>query len=288
MVGQWFVRKIDTAMAVYSVVMSVGFMAAFPLVGELVQRWGWRSAWFSVGFALVIALAPLAWIVVRRGPEELGLFPDGDGLGNSGPEVASRETERDSGYSWLAALGTPAFWVFAMGTALYGLVASGIGLLNESILAQRGFGANIYHLTLAVTAFTALAGNFGGGWLATRARLSSLMAASMFILTAGLTLLPHVTTVIHVVAWATIMGLGGGFVMVLFFSVWPRLFGRRALGRIQGSAQAVTVLASALGPVLLAWCVEWTGSYTGMFRILAAIIAAVGIAALVVPMPAKE
>src|SRR5262245_38611866 len=43
MVGQWFVRRIDQAMAVYSVVMSVGFMLAFPLVGSLVQSLGWRG-----------------------------------------------------------------------------------------------------------------------------------------------------------------------------------------------------------------------------------------------------
>ena len=30
-------------MAVYSIVLSVGFMAAFPLVGWLVQAWGWRA-----------------------------------------------------------------------------------------------------------------------------------------------------------------------------------------------------------------------------------------------------
>ena len=66
-------------------------------------------------------------------------------------------------------------------------------------------------------------------------------------------------------AWAAAMGLGGGFVMVLFFSVWPRAFGRRHLGRIQGTAQALTVLASAIGPLLLAWCVELTGSYAAMF-----------------------
>ena len=70
------------------------------------------------------------------------------------------------------------------------------------------------------------------------------------------------------------MGLGGGFVMVLFFSVWPRVFGRRDLGRIQGAAQAMTVLASAVGPLLLAWCVEWTGSYAAMFRVLAVVIGA--------------
>ena len=33
MVGQWFVRGIDTAMAIYSIVMSIGFMIAFPVVG---------------------------------------------------------------------------------------------------------------------------------------------------------------------------------------------------------------------------------------------------------------
>jgi len=87
-------------------------------------------------------------------------------------------------------------------------------------------------------------------------------------------------------AWATAMGLGGGLVMVLFFTVWPHVFGRRHLGRIQGAAQALTVVASAIGPLLLAWCVDWTGSYTAMFRILAGVIALMSIAALVVPIPA--
>jgi MFS family permease len=170
---------------------------------------------------------------------------------------------------------------------LYGLVASGIGLFNESILAQRGFSAQTYYQTLVVTALTALIGNFLGGWLATRVRPGRLMAMSLFILTGGLVALPHVSTQIHVMIWAIAMGLGGGLVMVLFFSVWPRLFGRRHLGSIQGAAQALTVLASALGPLLLAWCIEWTGSYAMMFRALAGVIALVACAALVVPAPER-
>jgi MFS family permease len=76
--------------------------------------------------------------------------------------------------------------------------------------------------------------------------------------------------------------------MVLFFSVWPRVYGRRHLGRIQGSAQALTVLASAVGPLLLALCVSWTGSYQGMFRILALAIGALAVAALRVPLPSDR
>lgn len=56
-VGHWFVRRIDAAMAVYSVVMSVGFMIAFPIVGAAVQRYGWRAAWLGIGVALIAGLA---------------------------------------------------------------------------------------------------------------------------------------------------------------------------------------------------------------------------------------
>ena len=83
----------------------------------------------------------------------------------------------------------------------------------------------------------------------------------MAMLTAGLLALPHITAAWQVYGWAACMGIGGGFVTVLFFTVWPRVFGRRQLGRIQGAAQAMTVVASAVGPLLLAWCVERTGAY---------------------------
>jgi MFS family permease len=275
-------------MGIYSVVMSVGFMMAFPLVGALVQAWGWRAAWLAVGVALLAGLTPVAWAIVRRNPEACGLTPDGDATivqpPGSGPPASGLPA---SGYDWHAALGTPAFWVFGIGTALYGLVASGIGLFNESILAERGFGPAVYYQTLAVTAMTALAGNFLGGWLGGRVPLGRLLAASMFVLAAGLAVLPYVTTRAQVMVWATAMGLGGGLVMVLFFSVWPRVYGRRHLGRIQGTAQAMTVLASALGPLLLAWCVASTGSYSTMFQILAGVIGLVGAAALVIPMPPR-
>lgn len=284
MIGQWFARRIDGATAIYSVLMSVGFMLAFPAVGALVQTWGWRIAWLWISVALLAGLAPAAWLMVSRGPEERGLRIDGD----AGPMSIDIMPSLVDGAEWREAVATPAFWIFAIGAALYGLVASGIGLFNESILAERGFDATIYYQTLVVTALTALVGNFAGGWLATRVPLGKLLAIALFVLTIGLTALPWVTTVQQVMAWATAMGLGGGLVMVLFFSAWPRLYGRRHLGRIQGAAQALTVLASALGPLLLAWCVAWTGSYRGMFYVLAVLVAGVGVLALLVRLPEER
>ncbi len=286
MVGQWFVRRIDMAMAIYSVALSVGFMLAFPVVGALVQSRGWRAAWLAVGTAILAGLVPLALVVVRRNPESIGIAADGE---NAAATRLEPEPESEPpGYTLAEAVHTTAFWVFAVGAALYGLVASGIGLFNESILAERGFGAHVYYQTLVATALTGLAGNFVGGWLAHFVRLNRLMAISLFVLAAGLLALPHVSTVAMVMAWAAMMGVGGGLVMVLFFSIWPRVYGRKQLGRIQGVAQAMTVLASAVGPLLLAACVEITGSYAAMFYLLAASVGCLGGIALLVSVPTPK
>jgi hypothetical protein len=81
------------------------------------------------------------------------------------------------------------------------------------------------------------------------------------------------------------MGLAGGFVIVLFFSFWSAAFGRAHLGKIQGAAQTLTVLASAIGPLLLAECVARTGSYAMMFYTLASIVGLLGISAWFVSIP---
>ena len=73
MVGHWFVRRIDMAMAIYSVALSIGFMIAFPVVGSIVQSRGWRVAWFAVGAAILVGLVPLAALLVRRNPESIGI-----------------------------------------------------------------------------------------------------------------------------------------------------------------------------------------------------------------------
>jgi MFS family permease len=168
---------------------------------------------------------------------------------------------------------------------MYGLAASGVGLFNESILAERGFDPSIYHTTLAVTAITALAGNFGAGYFGGRGSLRPLLIAALLLLTASLAGLPHVSTYAQVMAYAVVMGLAGGFVMVVFFSFWGRAYGRRELGRIQGAAQILTVLASAVGPLVLAVCVRATGSYAAAFYALALVVAALAVAAGVVRLP---
>ena len=278
MVGQWFVRRLNLAMAIYTIALSVGFMLAFPLIGAIVLASGWRTAWWIVGLALLVGLAPLALILVRRSPESCLVELDG--------EPADRHLQTD--YTLAQALSTPSFWVFGIASALYGLIASGIALFNESILAERQFDASTYHRSLVIVALTSLVGNFLGGWTASKWKMNRLLALAMVLLAGSLAALPHVSTQLHVAAYAAVMGLGGGFVMIIFFSFWSAAYGRKHLGKIQGAAQALTVIASALGPLVLAETVSRTGSYASIFYILTALVTLLALLAWFVRVPGSS
>lgn len=277
-VGKWFVRRINHAMAVYTVLLSVGFMLAFPLVGTMVLKSGWRPTWFAIGIALLCGLAPLSFLLVRNSPESVSL----EGYELQGTENGN---ENSSGFTLWQALRTRSFWVFGLASAVYGLIASGIALFNESILAERGFDAATYHRSLVIVALTALAGNFLGGFLTAKWKINRLLALAMILLAGSLVGLPHVKTQVHVAIYALVMGLAGGFVIVIFFSYWSLAYGRLHLGKIQGAAQALTVLASAIGPLLLAECVTRTGSYSTIFYLLTVIVFLLALAAWLVKLP---
>jgi predicted MFS family arabinose efflux permease len=242
----------------------------------MVIEYGWRTPWTAIGLMLLFGLAPLSWLLVRRTPGECLI--DGD----------TEPNDITVAYTLGQALLTPVFWVFGLSSALYGLIASGIALFNESILAEVGFNASIYHRSLVVVAIAALVGNFLGGWLASKWSMTKLLSLAMGLLAVSLLALPHVRTEAHVVAYALVMGLAGGFVIVIFFSFWSRAFGRTHLGKIQGAAQALTVVASAIGPLLLAECVTRTGSYALMFYLLSLIVLVLGVSAWFVTIPGRK
>jgi cyanate permease len=278
LVGKWFTRRLNQAMGVYSVLVGVGFIAAFPSVGQAVLHFGWRGTWAAIGWVLVLALMPLSWFVVRDQPEDQGLGLDGDD-GSPKPQL--------SDYTLLEALKIPAFWVFSLSSSVFGLVYSGISLFNESILAERGFDASTYHLVLAIGALVGLLANFGGGWLASRWSVQRVMGLGMAVLGMAVLGLPMVRTELHVLLYGVTMGVAGGVVTVVFFSVWGQAFGRAHLGRIQGCAQTMTVLASAIGPLLLAETFRRTGSYDSLFYGLAGVVTILGICSWWVRMPSR-
>jgi MFS family permease len=268
-VGKSFDRRVGVAMGVYSFLLSVLFAAAFVAVGSSVRNVGWRLAWAQVAFGLIAFGAPVALLLRER---------------LARPALDSEEPGGE-GLSLAQALRTPAFWVFGGAISLFGLVSSGLGLFNEAVLAERGFDQKTYVSFLAGTSIIALIGQLACGWLTLRWSMQRLLGVALFIYAVAIGTLPLLTTHAQLWVFAILIGLAGGMITVIFFAVWRRAFGAAHLGRIQGAAQMLTVLASAIGPLIFAQSAALTGSYFPALWILAPCVLLLSAAAVRVSLP---
>ena len=95
--------------------------------------------------------------------------------------------------------------------------------------------------------------------------MGRVLAMGMLAFAAALALFPAVTTTELAILYAVMLGTSGGLITVVFFAAFGHTFGRTHLGKIQSIVQVITVLASALGPWLLAQCHAELGSYDILF-----------------------
>ena len=277
LIGRSAARRTGLAMGVYACLTSLGFVGAFTILRFTVvpHPEQWREALAGIGLGVVLA-GVLSAVLVRN------QYLDAD----------AKHARDDTGHESSATLGrallTPAFWTFSLATSFYGMVAAGIALYNQSILAERGFNAEIFGNVTLIGIPVGLGSNLLCGWLATRWPLERLLAAAMAVLAVTLLLFPYVRSEPVVYAYAASLAAAGGAITVCFFTAWRRGFGPAHLGRIQGAAQMLTVLFSAFGQQLFASVRVRLDSYLPLFPWLGACAFALALASWPARLPDRR
>lgn len=286
LIGKCFSRQLPIAMAVYSVLLSLLMAAATGWLGQQIIALGWRAAWQMQGWILLATTVPCACMIRdNRSVSRVAAEHDPPTTAAEAEPATLSSVATHSSATLSQALLSPCFWLFAISISFFGLISSGLSLFNQYVLAERGFAESVYHTTLVVGLLAGLVGNLAAGALAKRWPLQSLLAIALFGLAISLAVFPWVTSYGHVLAYAILMGISGGMLTVLFFTVWKYAFGQLHLGIIQGSAQMITVLASAVGPVLVSISQAHTGSYTTVFIFASVAAACFGFAACLTTVP---
>ena len=274
-VGKWFTRRLAAAMGAFSVIVAIGFVVAIVLCQAQIEAGSWRGVWRVLGGS-IFALGVLSVVVTRRGPD----------LQDHAVTAESDEEQRSLLLS--EALMTPCFWIFGIGMALYGGLLAAVSLFNESILLELGFGAQTFRYTMAGLMVGGLLGNVVAALAARRYSLPRIMAVSLATLAAVLLTYPRLSAPWQVTVHGSIYGFCGGVFSVLFFTGFGHAFGRLHLGKIQGCAQVLAVIASALGPWWLAGRQELSGSYFPSLATLAPVFAVVAVAAWFTRLPSRQ
>ena len=76
-VARWFVARRARALAVVTTGMAAGTVMLVPTTQGLIDWLDWRTTSAVYGTAILLTVVPVSVILVRRAPEDLGLFPDG-------------------------------------------------------------------------------------------------------------------------------------------------------------------------------------------------------------------
>ena len=294
-ISNWFIRRRPMALAWFGAAQGVG-LGLLPLAAALlIDGFGWRSAWLSLGvFTLATGVLPPLLLMARR-PEDMGLEPDVDrepqqlpadrpngasGVPASGvPSGAARSLWRDADYTVREALRTPAFWILAFFSMVGFTAQAGVSLHQTAHYVDAGVSQG--QAALVATAFAL--GQIPGGmvWSAAgrRVPVRVMMAISAAWVTGGVFGIGFTDQLGWGIFYGFLFGSGVGGLHTLLRLAWADYYGRLHLGAIRGLTLPAQIGGQAIGPVVSGFMFDASGGYRTPFVIFGA---AVGLSALMV------
>jgi MFS family permease len=279
----WWERRQGLAVSIAFNGATLGGVIVTPALILLIGRLGFARALVTAALVALVLLLAAAGAVMRRGPAELGLGPDGDACPTSRvpPTAAATPSRRGD------ALRTWRFWSvsapFALGlTAQVGVLTHLVALVTPVLAA--GGAARVVSTTTAAALIGRLATGFVVDRLSRRLVASVTLTAQM----AGLALLARGDSSASVYAGCVLFGLGVGNLTTLpglILAVeWPR---QRFAGLV-GLVVGINQFTFAFGPSLVGVVRDRSGGYGPALGVCVALQAIAAVMILLGPGGARE
>jgi MFS family permease len=288
-VSNWFEKRRGTAIGIMSAGLGAGGLILAPLIGGyLIPGLGWRTA-FRVLAGFVWALAPVALLVIKTRPADMGLFPDG----REGPEENTVDVVpvlSMAGLTTKMAVATPVFWLIAVSFLAHGF--SEISVLQNQVpyLEDTGFPVAMAAGILGAVGLWSTIGKFAFGWLCDRLSAKYVCAIGLSFQLAGTLVLMNVSPDSPgAVPWlyALIIGLGVGSWLPTMSMLVSTNFGLVSYGAIFGMISFSQSIGGATGPLLAGYMYDASGTYQQVFLIWIASYCVSLLSILLVRRPAR-
>ena len=274
LVSQWFDSKRGFAMSL----MALGFgmsMAIHPPVSQfLIDQYGWKYAWIILGISTWIIMVPALFILAWNNPENIGLKPDGVKKSN----FKNDEVEAIEGLNLTEALKENSFYILAAMWFGMAMLVTTLHFYQVTILTNQGitteFAASLFTVSaFAMVVFMPLVGKFFDNF-----PTKYVLATGLLINSISLISITYSSSDAYSLFYAISFGINNAFSMTMFGYIWPRYFGRKHLGSIQGTGQMIGVIGASLGPLPVGFAIDYLGSslitirYLSVYPIIMAVI----------------
>jgi MFS family permease len=165
--GRWFVARRGLVSGVLTAAGAAGGLVFLPLVSQLAEAYGWRSAALAVAVS-ALAVAPLVVWLLRDRPRDVGVAPYG---GTPADDVDPVRTgaARLALRALAGAARVKGFWYLAAGMMICG--ATTMGLIQPHFVPaahDHGMPQTVAAGLLALVGIFDVAGTIASGWLTDR------------------------------------------------------------------------------------------------------------------------
>ena len=135
-------------------------------------------------------------------------------------------------------------------------------LTNQGITTE--FAASLFTVSaFAMVVFMPLVGKFFDNF-----PTKYVLATGLLINSISLISITYSSSDAYSLFYAISFGINNAFSMTMFGYIWPRYFGRKHLGSIQGTGQMIGVIGASLGPLPVGFAIDYLGSSLVTIRCL--------------------
>ncbi len=264
----WFVRRRGLAMSLAFSGVGAGSIILMPWLQGVIERAGWRSACVATGVLVLVLLVPLN-LLHRRGPEDLGLEPDGGGArGGTFTDNIVDPVWAAVDWTLSRALRTTRFWWMATGYLCAMFAWYAVQVHQTRYLVETGVIPTDAAWALGLVSLVAIPGQIALGHLSDRIGREwvwTIGCLGFGICYLALILLRHVASPALLYLMVVSQGMLGYGLTSVIGAIPAEIFAGRHYGTIYGSVMLAAIGGGALGPWITGAVYDAAGSYAPAF-----------------------
>ena len=278
LVSKWFERRRATAISLVSAGGSLSGLVFVPFVAYAIPLVGWRNTWLIMGLIVLVLAVPVAFLVLRDDPSDVGQLPDGDrDSPYRGPAGSASRAPLETGY-WLNALRSVPFWQISGGYFVCGVTTSMISTHFVPYAIEEGFSASAGAMAFGVLSGLNIIGVLGAGMLGDRLGRKNVLAAVYATRAISFLVLLTVPGLWGLFGFAIISGFSWYGTVPLTMSLTAEVYGIRHIGTLSGITYLAHAVGGAMSVQFAGIMKDVTGAYLvpfgagGLLLVVAAIV----------------
>lgn len=252
----WFAQKRGTAMAI--VTFTAGFASTIfiPLADFLLINFGWRQAVLILGIVMGVITIPLHLLILRRRPEDLGLYPDGE---------PSAPVERKAvPLNLKSVLKSRFFWILTLAFALSSLSISAIRVHFIPLLISLGINSSTAAVASGSIGIMQVVGRVFFAPIERRFSSRTMVIGVFILLALSIAVLLFGTSSLLIIVFIGLFGMGIGTHTLARPLIVADTYGAKFYGRISSAMVIFLMVARTAGPFSAGLVYDAFGSYMPM------------------------